>query len=759
MSDTADSAVPPATGPSPQDGSQGPPPNAPSLGTFVGVFTPTVLTILGLMLYLRIGWVVGNAGLGGAILIILIANAITMATALSMSTLATNMRVGVGGAYYLISRTLGLEFGGAIGIPLYLSQTLSITLYAYGLAESVQVFWPTAPGWLMRVIAVATILGVTLVAARSTELTLKAQLPVMGLIGLSLLALFFGVDWSMMQADTWGSYPDPDIGAKGFEGFWAVFAVFFPAVTGVLAGVSLSGDLKDPRRAIPMGAVGAVLVGLVVYLVVPVGLAFSATSIELAENKVIWTEIALLGPVLVMGGLWGAILSSAFGSILGAPRTLQALSMDGLAPRALGRNDPKTGEPVLGLRLSGGIALVAAIILPDLNSVAEWVTVFFLTTYGALNLVAFLEGLVGDSGFRPSLRVPWPVSALGGIGCFVAMFLINPWACIVAILVEAAIFYVLSRRSLQSTWGDVRTGLWLTTARFVLMQLRRARIDPRNWRPHLLVFTSRVRENIPMVRLASEMGQQRGIVTLMELLVGEPPEPGRIRERTTENQRTIEGAGLHAFCEVVAVRDLEAGIVDVSQANGFAGLQSNTVMLGFPGDGAPGVTRILGLARTLDGLEKSVIVHRPGPEQTQKKRRPDPRLLVWWKGKEHNGDLMLLLAHLLRSTASFRAGTLVLKSIVATEAEARQRRMEFSSLLPEIRIQAEVEVIVNNQDEPVADLIRRHSRGVDLVFLGLPIPPDGQDASYAEGVVAMVQGLPEVLLVHNAGPFRGRLVG
>lgn len=750
MADTVASAAPDA--PAPGGPSDGAPPQAPKLGTFIGVFTPTVLTILGLMLYLRMGWVVGNAGLAGAIAIIMIANAITLATALSMSTLATNMRVGVGGAYYLISRTLGLEFGGSIGIPLYLSQTLSITLYAYGLAESIGVIIPDMPWYVVKGIAIVTIIGVTLVAARSTELTLKAQLPVMVLIAISLIALFLGVDWSMIQADTMGSYPDVE--GSGFAGFWQVFAVFFPAVTGVLAGVSLSGDLKDPAKAIPYGALGAVVVGFVVYMLVPVAMAFSASSVDLVENKLIFTQVALFGPVLVMGGLWGAILSSAFGSILGAPRTLQALAFDGLVPRALGENDPKTGEPVLGLRISGGIALAAAILLPDLNQVATWVTVFFLTTYGALNLVACVEALVGDSGFRPSLRVPWVVSAFGAIGCFVAMFLISPFACVVAIAVEGVLFYVLSRRSLQSTWGDVRTGLWLTTARFVLMQLRWARVDPRNWRPHLLVFTSRVRDNIPMVRLAAEVGQRRGIVTIMELIVSDDPDPKQIRRTVAQNQRIVDEAGLTAFCEVVAVRDLEGGVVDVTQANGFAGLQSNTVMLGFPGDGLPGVRRVLRLARTLDGLEKSIIVHKPGTGQ----RRPDPQILVWWTGKEHNGDLMLLLAHLLRGTTTFRAGNLILKSIVNSAEEADLRRKEIGTLLPDIRIDAHLEVIVNQDAERIPDLIRRHSRSADLVFLGLPIPTAEEDEATAERMSDLVEGLPEVLLVHNAGPFRGRLV-
>jgi potassium/chloride transporter 4/5/6 len=731
------------------------------LGTFLGVYTPTILTILGLMLYLRIGWVVGNAGLLGALTIIVLANSITLFTALSMSALATNMRVGVGGAYYLISRTLGLEFGGAVGIPLYLSQTLSITLYAYGLGESFGIFgpallgeatWATAGPWIVQGIAVTTILGVTLVAARSTELTLKAQLPVLGLIGLSLVALFVGVPWQAMQADAIGGFADPTV-----NGFWGTFAVFFPAVTGVLAGVSLSGDLADPRRSIPFGALAAVLTGFVIYLTVPIALAFAAPSSQLLSDNLIWTRVSLLGPVLVLPGLWGAVLSSAFGSILGAPRTLQALSFDGLAPKRLAANDPATGEPVLGLRLTGAIALVAALLLPNLNTVAEWVTIFFLTTYGALNLVAMLEALVGDPGFRPTLRVNWVFSLLGFVGCLVAMFLINPLACLIAIAVEAAIFYAISRRSLQSTWGDVRTGMWLSAARYTLLQLRRQRVDPRNWRPHLLVFTNRLGDNLRMVRLASQIGRHRGVVTQMELLVGQPPEPGRIQARTAENQRLVDEEGVLAFCEVVAVPELGGGILAVTQANGFAGMQSNTVMFGFPRE-REGLVRTLGWARTLEGLEKSVLVHHRRADAPA--RAAEPKVVIWWKGAEHNGDLMLLLAHLLRGSPEWARATVTLTSIVEPGQSIEAREAEVRALLQEIRIDASVAILRRDDpDRSVTGLIHEGSAGADLVLLGLNLPDADGAPAYADALAELVGPLPEALLVHNSGPFRGRLVG
>ena len=353
------------------------PPTPVKLGAFVGVFTPTVLTILGVIMFLRMGWVVSNAGLRGTLLIVVIANAITLITALSMSALATNMK-GVGGAF-IISRSLGLGVGGAIGI-LYLSRVLSVTLYAYGLAESVKIVWPGAPVQLLAAIVVVL---VTVLASRSTELTLKAQLPIMGLIAAAILSLLAGVEWGTLRVPMEGQYANlytdeqlalfavqgvaPPPGAFGHP------CVFFPAVTGVLAGVSLSGDLKDPSVAIPRGVIGAVVVGFVIYLVIPIALAHAASA-EVLANPLVWTSVAAVS-WLVMPGLWGAILSSAFGSILGAPRTLQALATDRLAPRMFSKLDKETGEPLAGMRISGAIALVA-VLLGDLNAVASWVTIF-----------------------------------------------------------------------------------------------------------------------------------------------------------------------------------------------------------------------------------------------------------------------------------------------------------------------------------------------------------------------------------------------
>ena len=196
----------------------------------------------------------------------------------------------------------------------------------------------------------------------------------------------------------------------------------------------MSGDLRDPQRSIPRGTVISVAIGFLVYISVPILLSFTCDPAELRENSLIWLKVALV-PLLILPGLMGAIFSSAVGSILGAPRTLQALSGDGVLPKLFLRIPLPTGESAVAILLSAGIAL-AAVLLGDLNAVAPFVTMFFLTTYGMINLVAGLEKLIGDPSYRPSMNVPWLVTLAGAASCFFVMFLINRTACLMAVTVE-----------------------------------------------------------------------------------------------------------------------------------------------------------------------------------------------------------------------------------------------------------------------------------------------------------------------------------
>ena len=258
------------------------------LETFGGVYTPSTLTILGVIMYLRFGWVVGNAGLMGAILIVILANSITFFTALSVCAIATDRVVRTGGAYYMISRSLGIETGGAVGIPLYFAQALSVALYTIGFAESVVAAFPML-NLNQLYIALAVTIGVGIISITSAKIAIKAQYFIMAAIAISLLSFYFGYPVEEVNMEMWVTDKEP---------FWAVFAVFFPAVTGIMAGVNMSGDLRDPVRSLPIGTLAAVGTGFLIYITLPIFLAMRANGSTLIAEPLIMQRMALWGPAI-----------------------------------------------------------------------------------------------------------------------------------------------------------------------------------------------------------------------------------------------------------------------------------------------------------------------------------------------------------------------------------------------------------------------------------------------------------------------------
>jgi len=724
-------------------------------GTFLGVFTPSVLTILGLIMYLRFGWVVGNLGLPLSLLVVLLASSVTLITALSASALATNMRVGVGGEYYMVAHSLGLELGGMIGIPLFLCRTLSITFYSYGLAEGILWLWPaewgTAPSHFVPLLAAITVVLITAIAGKSAGLALKLQIPIMVAVALSLVALVIGTMGTEFRSPelqpTYRTAP---------AGFWYVFSVFFPAVTGFTAGIGLSGDLRDARRSIPRGTLMAVATGAAIYLLVPTLLSFSSSvSFEdLAQPGVgVWTSVAFLGAWFVFPGMLGAILSSAFGSVLGGPRVLQALARDGLAPAFLARVS-KTGQPMIATWISGVLAL-GAVLLGGLNAVAQFVTILFLTLYVTINISAAAEKWAADPSYRPTIKVPWQVSLLGALGAIAVMFLINPWAGIGAVVLELALYFYLRRRSLQRRWGDARAGVWMSLARFALIRARSHGRDPRNWRPNVLAFVGDAEKRIGLVRLANWFTENRGVVTAFRLVEGDLTEDVvAIEEEREQMERAVAEHGLTGFCEVGVVPEFEAGAIAIVQASGIAGLRSNTVMAGWPSK--PGrleawlrIVRAVSRAGTSTILARLKWAHEPGQRK---------RIDLWWGGLQNNGDMMLLLAHLLSLNPEWRDSRIVVRSIARDEEERRTQSEGLAELLAEVRIEADTEVIMKPAEQSVADVIHEQSASADVVFLGLRDPEPGQEEAYARRMQELIAGLNTTIFVHSAGSFAGKLI-
>ncbi len=466
-----------------------------------------------------------------------------------------------------------------------------------------------------------------------------------------------------------------------------------------------------------------------------------------------WTGVAFLGAWLVYPGMWGAILSSGFGSALGGPRVLQALAKDGLAPSFLARVTA-TGQPMIATWASCAIALTA-VALGGLNAVARFVTILFLTLYVAINLSAAAERWASDPSYRPTIRVPWLVSLFGALGAIVVMFLISPLACVVAISLELALYLYLRQRALQRRWGDARAGVWASLARFALLRLREHSEDPRNWRPHILVYVGDPEKRIGLVRLANWFSLGRGIVTASQLVEGDlASEDIDVPRLRRDMDRALTEHGLVAFGEVDVVREFESGVVSTAQANGIAGLQSNTVLVGWPKK--PGrLEAWLRITRALSRVHKSTLITRlnwvqePGQQQ---------KIVVWWGGLEHNGDLMLLLAHLLRLNPEWNEAQIVVRSIARSEQEREFQERGIETMLEEVRIEARTDIIMQPESRSIAETIHERSAGASIVFLGMHDPEPGSEAEYALRLEALASGLPTTVFVRNAGRFAGKLV-
>jgi amino acid transporter len=675
------------------------------LTTFGGVFTPSILTILGVIMYLRFGWVVGNVGLMGTLFIVTLSTSITFLTGLSIASIATDQRVKTGGAYYMISRSMGIEAGGAVGIPLYLAQALSVALYTIGFAESVVNVFPVLD---QKLVALATTGAVTVLALKSARAAIKAQYVIMGAIGLSLLSLAFGspVESTVVAATD----PEP-------AGFWVVFAVFFPAVTGIMAGVNMSGDLKNPGRSIPIGTLAAIAVGYVIYMTIPFLLVGRASTEELIADPMIMRRIAFWGDAIILG-VWGATLSSAVGSILGAPRVLPPFL------HFLGQGSGTEDEPRIGTAFTFALAAIT-VLLADLNIVAPILTMFFLTTYGVLNITAGLERFLGNPSFRPKFRVHWLFSLAGAVGCTMVMFLINPVATGAAVTIVLVIYFWLERQELRSAWGDVRNGIWFNLTRTGLLRLR-GHVDAKNWRPHLLVLSGAPTRRWHLVELASALSHNRGLVTVSSVLTGPSVTPKRMDSMSASLYEYLDKQGVQALVRIIQADDPFSGGVQLMTTYGLGTLVPNTVVVGASerAEAHAGFCRMLA---EFHGAQRNALVIRYNPQRGFGAHR---HIDVWWGGRKGNGALMVILSWLLSTSLEWRGSTVTVKMAVPTEAAAVGARANLESILHASRTGALAEVLVTG-DRPFWELIRESSSTADLVFLGMAEPGADFEGYYA----------------------------
>lgn len=699
-----------------------------SFGTFKGVFTPSILTIIGVVMYLRFGWTLGNLGLAKTLLMVTVCSCVTLATGLSLSALATNRAVRGGGAYFLVSRAFGAEAGAAIGIPLFFSQAVSTAFYVAGFSEAFISAVPAAASADPRVVGSMTLVALALLSVFSASLALKTQFFIMGAIVLSLVSFFLG--------SAPAGLPDAaEIEIGPHKGFFTVLAVFFPAVTGILSGLGMSGDLRDGARSIPRGTIAAVLTGYAIYMAVPLAFtAFVGDHPALVSDPALFIKCSRW-PALVLLGVWAACLSSALGSMLAAPRVLQALARDRLAPAALGRGFGSGDNPIASSCLTFAIAL-AAVWAGGVDALAPVLTMVNLLVYALLNLAAALEENIGSAAWRPTFKVPARISWAGLALCLAMMLLIGVGPALAAIAAVGAIHALMVRRRLNARWDDIRRSVMRSAARFVLRRLEERPEDGRNWQPDILALGAGNTRRLWLADLASAISRDRGFLTFASVV----PEEGWDEKRIAEAHSAVRDWALkrdvEAFARVYPARTPHDGMLELVKAYGFGPLSPNTILAGAPSD-ADSAAAVGDVAALAARRGKNILLASGGDGSGDAKSAPAERsataargetrrIDLWWRGGGGNAPFLLALASLIRQSDAWRDARLRLCHVAEGGEAPENAEKRLEDFLRSVRVNAEVYVVVPDGNSTPQETICAGSGDADLVLLGLRPPASGE---------------------------------
>jgi len=504
----------------------------PKFNAFNGVFVPTFLSIIGVILFLRLGFIVGNAGILAAIAIIFLAISVTIATALSLSSITTNIRIGSGGVYSIISKTLGLEVGGSVGAPLYMAMILSTTLYLFGFTEAWQFIWPDHNTYL---IVLASALSVYVLTYFSTKAAVRLQAIIFALIILALLSFFGGGGWINNSLDT------PLVGDFGEYSFWALFALFFPAVTGIMAGLGLSGELEDPKRQIPKGIISATLITAAIYFLAVIYLGFSTNADQLINDPEAAVGLARYAPLVIIGVLVSTY-SSALTTFIAAPRLLRAMAEKNLFPGSSSVvKSNERGIPQTAVIISA-LLVTTTLLLGDLNAVAPFITMFFLLTYAIINVVVFIEQSIGLVSFRPTLSVPRIIPLYGAVASTIFIFLINVLAGVLSIIFMFVSYIYLVERRLPSQEGDLRSGLFTAFSEWAAKKvLTLPESTKHTWKPSILLPVIDTRTLLGNFSIIKSITFPNGTMTVLGLDIKQTEyTPDEASESRTQRRSDLE---------------------------------------------------------------------------------------------------------------------------------------------------------------------------------------------------------------------------
>lgn len=674
-------------------------------------------------MFLRFGFAVGSLGFTWTLVIILVGHLVTIPTAMALAEIATNQKVEGGGEYYIISRSFGLTIGAAIGIALYLSQAISVAFYVIAFSEAFEPVLTMLEANTGFPIAVSKrligLLSVGLLAwlmfTKGAKTGMWMLYVVVAILAVSLVMFFAGT------GDTTTTF----LWTADKHDFFYVFAIVFPAFTGMTAGVGLSGDLKDPKRSIPQGTMMATLIGMTIYVLIAIKLAGSASQDSLVGNQLVMSEIAVWGPIIPIG-LAAATISSALGSVMVAPRTLNAIASDRIIPiprlnRVLGTIKKSNGEPVNASMVTCGIAFFF-VLLGDVNVVAEIISMFFMVTYGTICLISLLENFASNPGYRPSFKSKWYISLIGAVLCIGLMFMINTFYAILAIGMMVFTYYILTRNQQKSgDMANIFSGVIFQISRnlHVFLQKRKQEESIDEWRPSVVALSKDSFSRHDEFDLLRWISHRKGFGMYIHHI------EGYLSKETSEEAkaclkrliRLTQVSNSSVFVDTMINPSYKSTISQTLQLPGVSGKANNMVLFEYY------KTRKDELEEIIDnlGLVKAVGYDTCILSSSEKKFGFTNEIHIWITSNDYqNANLMIYLAYIILGHPDWHDGIIKLFAIHPVK-EIPAERVKLLEMIKTGRLPISannIRIIPIQEGVTTKDIINKNSMDADLTIVG-----------------------------------------
>jgi amino acid transporter len=696
-----------------------------SLGS-AAVFTTAISTTLGAVLFLRFGYAVGMIGFLGTIGIVLLGHMVTIPAAFAISELATNQRVEGGGEYFVISRSFGLNIGATIGIALFMSQAVSVAFYIIAFTEAFAPLLdklPMSAEWSRRIVSIPSMLLLSYMSIRyRAKIGVKTLFIVMAILGISLFLFFIGK--TEYQPESYTSLFSLRQGNLQ-KSFFIVFAIVFPAFTGMTAGVGLSGVLKNPGKSIPVGTIAATLTGLVVYIFVALKLALSASTDNLVADQLIMSKIAVFGSVVIPLGLAASTLSAAIGSIMVAPRTLQALALDESIPlrqlnRKLSKGHGKTNEPRNATLFTCLIAFIF-VFIGGIDFVAQIISMFFMITYGFLCLISFLYHFGANPSYHPEFRSRWYLSLTGFICCVWLIFKMQPYYALLSVIVMFLLYRIIHHQ--HSERGGITT-IFLNAifqlnrnVRIFLQHKRKAEGDG-PWRPSVICISKHTFNNSGALKVLGWLSYRYGFGTYIHLIDGYFSNAS-VAEASDIRSRIIKLADKNnkSYIATLVSPSYTSAIAQSIQLPGVSGMVNNLMLFEFEKERLELVNPIISnIALTkAAGLDIAIFANSSRTKPLGKD------IHVWIQSTDYeNSSLMILLSYSIQGHPDWKGSEIRIFEI-ADEKKAENARAKLTGMIQYGRLPISpmnIEVIAQDENRSLKNMICSCSKNAGLTLIG-----------------------------------------